>query len=144
MAKVLYTAQAHTTGGREHGHGQTTDGELNVEIRPPREVGGPGGGTNPEDLVAVGWAACFESSLGVVARRHHLVTSDVSIESDISLLSTSDGGYKIEAALDVMLPSIPDRDMAAELIREAERVCPYSNAFRGNIDITYSLDGEPV
>lgn len=144
MTQVLYTARAHTTGGREHGHGRTTDGELTVEIRPPKELGGPGGGTNPEDLVAVGWAACFESALGTVARRHHLVTSDASIDSDISLLSTGDGGYKIEASLDVMLPSIPDRDRAAELIREAEHVCPYSNAFRGNIDITYSLDGEPV
>jgi len=144
MAKVLYTAQAHTTGGRDHGHGHTTDGELSVEIRPPKEVGGPGGGTNPEDLVAVGWAACFESALAAVARRHHLVASDVSIESDISLLSTGDGGYKIEAALDVLLPSVPDHDTATELIREAEHVCPYSNAFRGNIDITYSLDGEPV
>jgi len=144
MATVLYTAQAHTTGGREHGHGHTTDGELNVEIRPPKEAGGPGGGTNPEDLVAVGWAAAFESALGTVARRHHLVTSDVSIESDISLLSTGDGGYTIEATLDVMLPSIPDHETAAELVREAELVCPYSSAFRGNIDITYSLDGEPV
>jgi organic hydroperoxide reductase OsmC/OhrA len=79
-----------------------------------------------------------------VARRHHLVASDVSIESDISLLSTGDGGFTIEAELDVMLPSIPDRDTAAELIREAEHVCPYSNAFRGNIDITYSLDGQPL
>jgi Ohr subfamily peroxiredoxin len=144
MTEVLYTAQAHTTGGREHGHGHTTDGELNVEIRPPREVGGHGGGTNPEDLVAVGWAAAFESALGTVARRHHLVATDVSIESDVTLLSTGNGGYKIEAALDVMLPSIPDRDTATALIREAEHVCPYSNAFRGNIDITYSLDGEPV
>jgi Ohr subfamily peroxiredoxin len=144
MANVLYTAQAHTTGGREHGHGHTTDGELNVEIRPPKEAGGPGGAPNPEDLVAVGWAAAFESALGTVARRRHLVASDVSIESDISLLSTGDGGYKIEAALDVMLPSIPDHDTAAELIKEAEHVCPYSNAFRGNIDITYSLDGQPV
>lgn len=144
MAKVLYTAQAHTTGGREHGHGHTTDGELNVEIRPPKEAGGPGGGANPEDLVAVGWAACFESALGMVARRHHLVASDVSIESDISLLSTGDGGFKIEAALDVMLPSIADHETAAELVREAEHVCPYSNAFRGNIDITYSLDGQPL
>lgn len=144
MANVLYTAQAHTTGGREHGHGHTTDGELNVEIRPPKEAGGPGGAPNPEDLIAVGWAAAFESALGTVARRRHLVASDVSIESDISLLSTGDGGYKIEAALDVMLPSIPDHDTAAELIKEAEHVCPYSNAFRGNIDITYSLDGQPV
>jgi Ohr subfamily peroxiredoxin len=144
MSKVLYTAQAHTTGGREHGHGHTTDGELDVNIRPPREAGGPGGAANPEDLVAVGWAACFESSLGIVARRHHLVATDVSIDSDISLLSTDDGGLTIEATLDVMLPSIPDRDAAAELIREADHVCAYSNAFRGNIDITYSLDGQPV
>ena len=144
MSKVLYTAKAHTTGGREHGHGQTTDGELNVNIRPPKEAGGPGGGTNPEDLVAIGWAACFESALGTVARRHHLVASDVSINSDISLVSTDDGGLKLEATLDVMLPSIQDRDAAADLIREAEHVCPYSNAFRGNIDITYTLDGQEV
>jgi Ohr subfamily peroxiredoxin len=144
MTKALYTAQAHTTGGREHGHGHTADGELDVNIRPPRELGGPGGGTNPEDLVAVGWAACFESALAIVARRHHLVATDVSIESDISLLSTGDGGFKLEATLDVMLPSIPDRDAAADLIREAEHVCPYSKAFRGNIDITYSLDGQAV
>jgi len=144
MTKALYTAQAHTTGGREHGHGHTADGELDVNIRPPRELGGPGGGTNPEDLVAVGWAACFESALAIVARRHHLVATDVSIESDISLFPTGDGGFKLEATLDVMLPSIPDRDAAADLIREAEHVCPYSNAFRGNIDITYSLDGQTV
>lgn len=144
MTNVLYTAQAHTTGGREHGHGHTKDGALDVDIRPPVEVGGPGGGANPEDLVAVGWAACFESALGVVARRHHLVATDVSIDSDVSLLSTGDGGFKLEAALDVTLPSIPDHETAAELIREAEHVCPYSNAFRGNIDITYSLDGQPV
>jgi Ohr subfamily peroxiredoxin len=102
------------------------------------------GGVGPEDLVAVGWAACFESSLGIVARRHHLVATDVSIDSDISLLSTDDGGFKLEATLDVMLPSVPDRDAAVELIREADHVCPYSNAFRGNIDITYTLDGQPV
>lgn len=144
MTNVLYTAQAHTTGGREHGHGHTKDGALDVDIRPPREVGGPGGAANPEDLVAVGWAACFESALGVVARRHHLVATDASIDSDVSLLSTGDGGFKLQAALDVTLPSIPDHQAAAELIREAEHVCPYSNAFRGNIDITYSLDGQPV
>jgi len=144
MSEVLYTAQAHTTGGREHGHGRTSDGELDVNIRPPREAGGPGGGTNPEDLVAVGWAAAFESAIGTVARRRHLVASDVSIDSGISLVSTGDGGFTLEATLDVMLPSIPDRDAAADLIREAEHVCPYSSAFRGNIDITYTLDGQPV
>lgn len=144
MTKLLYTAQAHTTGGREHGHGHTKDGELDINIRPPREVGGPGGGANPEDLVAVGWAACFESALGAVARRHHLVSSDAAIDSDISLLSTDDGGYKLAATLNVTMPSVPDHAAAAELIREAEHVCPYSNAFRGNIDITYTLDGQPL
>jgi lipoyl-dependent peroxiredoxin len=144
MAKVLHTAQAHTTGGREHGHGHTKDGELDVDMRTPKQAGGSGGGTNPEDLVAVGWAACFESALAIAARRHHLVATDVSIDSDISLISTDDGGFTLEATLDVTLPSIADHGSAAELIREAEQICPYSSAFRDKIDITYSLDGQPL
>lgn len=144
MTNTLYTAHAHITGGREHGHGHTADNQLDVNLRPPGEAGGPGGGTNPEELVAVGWAACFESALGAVARRKHLVATDVAIDSEVSLLPTGDGGFKLAAALDISLPSVPDRTVAAELIREAERVCPYSNGFRGNIDVDYLLDGQPV
>jgi Ohr subfamily peroxiredoxin len=144
MAKVLYTAQAHVTGGRSDGHGRTADGQLEVDLRMPKEMGGAGGGTNPEELFAVGYAACFESALGVVARRRHVDPGDVAIESSVSLLPTGDGGFKLAVALDVSLPSVDDRETAAQLIREADQVCPYSNATRGNIDVDLLLGGEPI
>jgi Ohr subfamily peroxiredoxin len=143
MAKVLYTAHAYVTGGRD-GHGRTTDGELEVELRQPKETGGPGGGTNPEALFAVGYAACFESALGGVARRSKLEAGEVSIDSAVSLLPTGDGGFKLAVTLDVSLPGIADRGTAAELVRGAHQVCPYSNATRGNIDVKLLLDGEPI
>ena len=144
MAKILYTANAHVTGGRQDGHGRTADGELEVNLRVPKELGGPGGGTNPEDLFAVGYAACFESALGGVARRRKLEAGDVAIDSAVSLLPTGDGGYKLAVTLDVSLPSVSDREVAADLVRGAHQVCPYSNATRGNIDVGLLLDGEPL
>ena len=143
MAKVLYTAHAHVTGGRD-GHGRTRDGELEVDLRRPKEVGGEGGGTNPEQLFAIGYAACFESALGAVARRRHLDTGAVTIESAVSLLPSGDGGFKIAAVLDVSMPSLEDRKVAKELIKGAHQVCPYSNATRGNIDVDLLLDGQAV
>jgi osmotically inducible protein OsmC len=143
MAKVLYTAHAHVTGGRD-GHGRTTDGELEVDLRVPKEMGGAGGGTNPEDLFAVGYAACFESALGGVARRDHVDAGEVTIDSAVSLLPTGDGGFKLAVTLDVALPSVVDRGKAAQLVSEAHQVCPYSNATRGNIDVTLLLEGEPI
>jgi Ohr subfamily peroxiredoxin len=143
MAKVLYTAHAHVTGGRD-GHGRTTDGELEVDLRVPKEMGGAGGGTNPEDLFAVGYAACFESALGGVARRDHVDAGEVTIDSAVSLLPTGDGGFKLAVTLDVALPSVVDRGKAAQLVSGAHQVCPYSNATRGNIDVTLLLDGEPI
>src|ERR1700724_4487433 len=98
MAKVLYTANAHVTGGRD-GHGRTTDGELEVDLRLPKEMGGAGGGTNPEELFAVGYAACFESALGVVARRDHLDPGEVGIDSTVSLLPTGAGGFSRRGTL---------------------------------------------
>jgi lipoyl-dependent peroxiredoxin len=144
MTKILYTANAHVTGGRENGHGHSSDGELDVDIRPPKDLGGPGGGTNPEELFAVGYAACFESALGTVARRRKLDAGDVSIDSAVSLSPDGDGGFKLGVALDVSVPSIADRDEAAELIRAAHEVCPYSNATRGNIDVELLLAGESI
>jgi osmotically inducible protein OsmC len=144
MAKVLYTANAHVTGGRENGHGHTADGELEVDLRVPKELGGPGGGTNPEELFAVGYAACFESALATVARRRRLEAGDVTIDSVVSLLPTGDGGFKLAVTLDVSLPSVSDRDAAVELVRRAHQVCPYSNATRGNIDVELLLGGEPI
>jgi lipoyl-dependent peroxiredoxin len=143
MAKVLYTAHAHVTGGRD-GHGRTGDGELEVDLRVPKELGGTGGGTNPEELFAVGYAACFESALAAVARRRHVDAGEVIIDSGVSLLPTGDGGFKLAVTLDVALPSVADRETAAELVRGAHQVCPYSNATRGNIDVDLLLAGEPI
>jgi Ohr subfamily peroxiredoxin len=144
MAKVLYTARAHVTGGRQDGHGRSADGELDVRLRLPKEMGGTGGGTNPEELFAVGYAACFESALGTVARRRHLDPGQLAIDSAVSLLPTGDGGFRLAVTLDVSLPSVGDREAAAQLVREAHQVCPYSNATRGNIDVDLLLAGEPV
>jgi len=143
MAKVLYTAYAHVTGGRD-GHGRTTDGELEVDLRRPKELGGSGGGTNPEQLFAVGYAACFESALGAVARRRKVEAGEVSIDSAVGLLPTGDGGFKLTVSLDVSLPAVADKEVAAELVRAAHQVCPYSNATRGNIDVELLLDGKAV
>jgi lipoyl-dependent peroxiredoxin len=143
MAKVLYTARAQVAGGRD-GHGRTTDGELDVDLRMPKEMGGSGGGTNPEELFAVGFAACFESALAVVARRRHVEAGEVTIDSAVSLLPTGDGGFRLAVTLDVSLPGVDDRDVAADLVRGAHEVCPYSNATRGNIDVELLLGGEPV
>ena len=106
-------------------------------------MGGPGGGTNPEELFAVGYAACFESAIGGVARRQ-LEAGEVSIDSSVSLFPTGDAVYKFAVTLDLSLPSVSDRGTATELVRAAHLVCPYSNATRGNIDVNLRLDGEPI
>jgi osmotically inducible protein OsmC len=144
MAKVLYTAKAHVTGGRAEGHGATSDGALEVDLRIPEDLGGPGGGTNPEELFAVGFASCFESALAVVGRRKDQDTQDAAIDSSVSLLPTGDGGFKLAVELDVTLPSVDDPELAADLVRIAHRVCPYSNATRGNIDVTLTANGQAV
>jgi lipoyl-dependent peroxiredoxin len=144
MANTLYTAKAHVTGGRAEGHGRTSDGALEVDLRLPTEMGGPGGGTNPEELFAVGYASCFESALGVVARRAKADAGDVAIESAVSLLPDGKGGFLLAVELDVTLPSVEDGDTAVELVRAAHQVCPYSNATRGNIDVKLTANGAPV
>jgi Ohr subfamily peroxiredoxin len=144
MAKVLYTAHAHVTGGRTNGHGRSDDGQLEVDLRLPEEMGGPGGGTNPEELFAVGYAACFEGALATVARRRRLDAGDAAIDSAVSLFPTGDGGFALAVTLDVALPSVGDRATAADLVRAAHQVCPYSNATRGNIAVDLLLDGEPI
>ena len=144
MANVLYTAEAHVTGGRAEGHGATSDGMLEVDLRTPLEMGGPGGGTNPEELFAVGYAGCFESALGAVARRRRMDAGDVAIDSRVSLLPTADRAFKLAVALAVSLPSVPDPDAAADLVRAAHQICPYSNATRGNIDVALSVNGRTL
>ena len=143
MAKELYTAEAHVTGGRLDGHARTSDGALEVDIRIPAELGGEGGGTNPEQLFAVGFAACFESALETVARRRKLEAGDVAIDSKVKLVAGEDRSFAIAAELNVTLPSLEGED-AADLVRAAHRVCPYSNATRGNIEVVLTANGAAV
>ena len=131
IAKTVYTAEATVTGGREHGHGRSSDGELDLQLRFPREMGGDGGGTNPEQLFAVGYAACFEGALGRVGRLEHLELGDVSIDSRVSLVAAEDRGYNVAARLDVTLPQIEDPARAQQIVARAHEVCPYSRATRG-------------
>jgi Ohr subfamily peroxiredoxin len=140
MAKVLYTAKATVTGGRVNGHGMTDDGALDVQLRPPNE----GGGTNPEQLFAVGYAACFESAMGAAARRERAEVGDVSIDSSVSLTPTEERGFRLGVTLDVTLPSVEDAELAEKLVRAAHQICPYSNATRGNIEVKLSVNGQPL
>jgi Ohr subfamily peroxiredoxin len=143
MSKVIYTAEAHVTGGRAEGHGRTSDGELEVDLRLPAEMGGQGGGTNPEQLFAVGYAACFEGAIGAVARRLDQEVGDVAIDSEVSLNPGPERTFVLSVELDVTLPSVAG-DAAVELVREAHKVCPYSNATRGNIDVKLTANGAAV
>ncbi len=134
LDKPLYTARATATGGRS-GHAVTDDGQVDVHLKPPKEMGGPGGGTNPEQLFAAGYAACFQSALGVVGRRQRVNTEDSLVEVDVTIGTTGGGGYGLAVAIKVSMPGVP-ADTVAELAEAAHQVCPYSNATRGNIDVT--------
>jgi osmotically inducible protein OsmC len=143
-ARVLYTAEATVTGGRANGHGRTSDGVLDVQLRRPREMGGEGDGTNPEQLFAVGYAACFEGALGVIGRREHIEVGDVSIQSRVSLIFAEERTYTISVELDVTLPQVKDPEEAARIVAAAHLVCPYSNATRGNIEVRLIANGREV
>jgi Ohr subfamily peroxiredoxin len=144
MPNPIYTAEAHVTGGRAEGHGKTGDGALEVDLRLPPEMGGQGGGTNPEQLFAVGYAACFEGALGAVARRAKVDPGEVGIDSSVSLTPNGQGGFFLTVGLNVALASIDDDAQAVELVRAAHQVCPYSNATRGNIEVELVANGQPV
>jgi lipoyl-dependent peroxiredoxin len=144
MTKPLYTAHARVTGGRQHGHGRTTDGALDVELRPPKELGGQGGGTNPEQLFAIGYAACFEAAMILAARRIDVPVEEVgdaAIESKVMLVPTGERALKLAVELAVELPAVDDHERAAEIVRIAHGICPYSNATRGNIAVALSING---
>src|ERR1700759_1315918 len=106
MSKAIYTAEAHVIGGRAEGHGKTSDGRLEVDLRLPKEMGAQGDGTNPEELFAVGYAACFEGAIGAVARRQKLEAGDVAIDSKVSLHPGEERTSVISAELDVTLPLV--------------------------------------
>jgi osmotically inducible protein OsmC len=137
---VLYTAEATVTGGRE-GHGRTSDGRLDVDLDVPTEMGGPGGlGTNPEQLFAVGYAACFQSALLRIATGRKLDVTGSRITARIGIGPLSSGGFGLSAALDLDAPNI-GRDQAAALMARAHQDCPYSRATRGNIEVTLTVGG---
>ncbi|HLH67059.1 MAG TPA: organic hydroperoxide resistance protein [Solirubrobacteraceae bacterium] len=139
--RAIYTARATVTGGRERGHGRTDDGALDVILRAP---GAQERGTNPEQLFAVGYAACFEGALGVVARRERVELGEVSIDASVSLVSSEERGFNVAVGLDVTLPGVPDPARAREIVAAAHEVCPYSNATRGNVEVTLTANGQPV
>ncbi|HEX3802173.1 MAG TPA: organic hydroperoxide resistance protein [Solirubrobacteraceae bacterium] len=146
MANPIYIAHATVTGGRSQGHGKTSDGKLEVQLRLPKEMdpNSDAAGTNPEQLFAVGYAACFEGALGVVGRREHEEVGDVSIDSSVSLIPVEGGGFQLGVALAVTLPQISDPEKAKSLVAAAHQVCPYSNATRGNIEVNLTANGQPV
>jgi len=135
LEKVLYTAKAHTTGGREGGASRTGDGRLEVRLSPP---GTSGTGTNPEQLFAAGWSACFLSAIKVVAaKRKVTLPPETAIDIEVDLGTTA-GAFGLAARLNVSLPGI-DRELAHVLVDGAHQTCPYSRATRGNIDVTLNV-----
>lgn len=141
--KPLYTAEATVTGGRD-GHGRTQDGRLEVDLRMPTEMGGTGDGTNPEQLFAVGYAACFDGAIGVAARRARVDPGEVRIDSRVTLATTAERSFGLSVALDVTLSGISDPVQAVELVAAAHATCPYSVATRGNIPVALTANGQPV
>jgi lipoyl-dependent peroxiredoxin len=141
--RILYTAQAEVHGGRS-GHGRTSDGRLEVDLSVPEEMGGDSGpGTNPEQLFAVGYGACFQSALQAVARGRHLDVSDSTINAQVGIGPTGHGGFGLTVALDLHAPQLTRRD-AEDLMVRAHQRCPYSNATRGNVEVTLTVDSKPL
>ena len=137
LVKPLYTAEATAVGGR-NGHARTSDGSLDVDMRPPVEMGGPGGGTNPEQLFAAGYAACFQSALAVVARRQKVDTGDSTIESRVTIGTIEGGGFGLAVAVEVRIPDV-DELTGAPARRERPPGMPVQQRHRGNIEVTLSV-----
>ncbi len=134
VEKLLYTGNTHTTGGRE-GASRSNDGQLDVKLSSP---GSSRPGTNPEQLFAAGWSACFESAIRIAARQRKVaVPDDLAIDAEVDLILT-DGAYSLRTRLNVSVPGV-DREVAQALVDEAHRTCPYSKATRGNIDVAINL-----
>ena len=135
--ETIYTAEALSTGAGRDGHVRTTDGRVDLDLAVPTEMGGSGQGTNPEQLFAAGYAACFQSAIGAVARRDKVSFGDSEVTAEIGL--ARDGiGYALSAELKIKLPGLA-REQAQHMIDEAHKVCPYSRAVRGNMDVKLTL-----
>ncbi|MBD5785309.1 organic hydroperoxide resistance protein [Cellulosimicrobium terreum] len=134
----LYTAEALSTGAARNGHVSTSDGILDLDLAVPREMGGAGGAANPELLFAAGFSACFHSALQGVARARKVEVHDSSVGARVQIGPNGDGGFQLAVLLEVVLPGV-EHDLAQELADAAHQVCPYSNATRGNIDVTVTV-----
>ena len=135
---ILYTAVAHATGDGRNGHAQSDDGLLDVDVRVPTELGGPGGATNPEQLFAAGYAACFHSAMKFAAAADKLDVTDSEVSASVGIGTNSTGGFGLAVELDVYVPTL-DRSAAEALVAKAHTVCPYSNATRGNVEVTLTV-----
>jgi osmotically inducible protein OsmC len=135
--KILYTAEALSTGDGRSGHVTTSDKQLDLDLAPPTEMGGSGDGTNPEQLFASGYAACFHSALRVVARRAKADVAGSSVTARVGI-GPEGAGYGLAVTLAVALPNVP-AEQAQQLADAAHQVCPYSNATRGNIPVEITL-----
>ncbi|NES29479.1 Ohr family peroxiredoxin [Micromonospora terminaliae] len=136
--QVLYTASAQATGDGRDGHVRTSDGGLDLDLAVPKEMGGAGGATNPEQLFAAGYAACFHSALRLVARKARADVANSVVEAEVGIGPNGSGGYGLAVTLVVDLPAV-ERSAAQQLVEAAHQVCPYSNATRGNIEVTLTV-----
>jgi lipoyl-dependent peroxiredoxin len=135
---VVYTAVATATGEGREGHTRSSDGLLDLDLAVPREMGGAGGATNPEQLFAAGYSACFHSALKSVARRDKVTFTDSAVTAEVGIGPNGEGGFGLEVTLHVELGGI-DQDAAERLVEAAHQVCPYSNATRGNVPVTLEV-----
>jgi Ohr subfamily peroxiredoxin len=133
LQKALYTAHASSIGGR-NGTVKTDDGSIDLKVAMPAGLGGHGGGTNPEQLFALGYSACFGSAVQFVAGQKKVQTGPVRIDADVTIGAIASGGFGLAVVLTAHLPELP-REQAEELVHAAHQVCPYSNATRGNIQV---------
>lgn len=140
MEKQLYTANVNVEGGRE-GHAVSSDGSLNVNMRVPKELGGPGGdGTNPEQLFAAGFAACFEGAIGVSLRKKHIKAEAVRIASQVTLGKDASDLFVLAVKLDITMTGV-EPEVAKQVVEEAHGICPYYRAVNGNIEVETNLVG---
>jgi len=138
LDKILYTATATAKGGRE-GHVRSSDGLVDIDLRLPKEMGGAGGGSNPEQLFAAGYAACFEGAVRHVASQRKIKLNDASVTAHVGIGPREPTGFGIAVELDVSLPGV-ERSVAQELVNTAHNdICPYSHATRGNVDVQIKL-----
>lgn len=141
MENIIYTAEALSTGAGRDGHVKSSDGYVDLDLAIPVPMGGSGKGTNPEQLFAAGYAACFHSALQAVARMQKVTLHDSSVGGRVNIGPTDEGGFQLAVELEVVLPDVP-HDVAQTLADAAHQMCPYSNATRGNIEVTITVSDD--